>query len=121
GNMGLITRAVIRIHKLPEVKEYGSYVFRDFKTGTDFLYDLSQSGVLPASIRLVDNVQFRFGQALKARPTGREKLMSRVQQTFLESVKGFDLRQMAAATVVMEGSAAEVEYQKAEIKRIAAA
>jgi len=121
GNLGLITRAVIRIHELPEVKEYGSYVFRDFKTGTAFLYDLMRAGVLPASIRLVDNVQFRFGQALKARPTGREKLMSRVQQTFLESVKGFDLRQMSAATVVMEGSAAEVEYQKSEIKRIAAA
>lgn len=120
GNLGLITRAVIRVHKLPEVKEYGSYVFRDFKTGTAFLYDLMQTGVLPASIRLVDNVQFRFGQALKARPTGQEKLMSRVQQTFLESVKGFDLRQMSAATVVMEGSAAEVEFQKAEIKRVAA-
>lgn len=121
GNLGLITRAVIRVHALPEVKEYGSYVFRDFKTGTAFLYDLMRAGVLPASIRLVDNVQFRFGQALKARPTGREQLMSRVQQTFLESVKGFDLRQMSAATVVMEGSAAEVEYQKNEIKRIAAA
>ncbi|MCL4805856.1 MAG: FAD-binding oxidoreductase [Anaerolineae bacterium] len=120
GNLGLITRAVIRVHKLPEMKEYGSYVFRDFKTGTAFLYDLMQTGVLPASIRLVDNVQFRFGQALKARPTGQEKLMSRVQQTFLESVKGFDLRQMSAATVVMEGSAAEVEFQKAEIKRVAA-
>jgi alkyldihydroxyacetonephosphate synthase len=120
GNLGLITRAVIRIHELPEVKEYGSYVFRDFKTGTAFLYDLSRAGALPASIRLVDNVQFRFGQALKARPTGQQKLMSRVQQTFLESIKGFDLRQISAATVVMEGSAAEVEYQKSEIKRIAA-
>ena len=119
GNLGLITRAVIRIHALPEVKEYGSWVFRDFKTGTAFLYDLARTGALPASIRLVDNVQFRFGQALKARPTGREKLMSRVQQTFLGSIKGFDLRQMSAATVVMEGSAAEVEYQKAEIKRVA--
>ena len=119
GNLGLITRAVIRVHALPEVKEYGSWVFRDFRTGTAFLYDLTRTGALPASIRLVDNVQFRFGQALKARPTGREKLMSRVQQTVLGSIKGFDLRQMSAATVVMEGSAAEVEYQKAEIKRVA--
>ncbi|HMT21301.1 MAG TPA: FAD-binding oxidoreductase [Promineifilum sp.] len=119
GNLGLITRAVIRIHALPEVKEYGSWVFRDFRTGTAFLHDLMRTGALPASIRLVDNVQFRFGQALKARPTGQEKLMSRIQQTFLESIKGFDLRQISAATVVMEGSAAEVEYQKGEIKRIA--
>ncbi len=119
GNLGIITRAVIRIHKLPEVKRYGSFVFADFATGTAFLYDLMRAGVLPASIRLVDNVQFRFGQALKARPSGRDRLMSRVQQTFLESIKHFDLHQMSAATVVMEGSAAEVEYQTEQIKRIA--
>ena len=120
GNLGIITRAVIRIHKLPDVKRYGSYVFRDFQTGTAFLYDLSQAGVLPASIRLVDNVQFRFGQALKARPNAQEKLMGRVQKTFLFSVKGFDPHELVAATIVMEGTAEEVEYQAAAIKRIAA-
>ena len=120
GNLGIITRAVIRIHKLPDVKRYGSYVFRDFQTGTAFLYDLSQAGVLPASIRLVDNVQFRFGQALKARPTSSEKLMSRVQKTVLFSIKGFDPHELVAATIVMEGTAEEVAYQAAAIKRIAA-
>nr|MBP8948419.1 FAD-binding oxidoreductase [Promineifilum sp.] len=120
GNLGIITRAVIRIHKLPDVKRYGSYVFRDFQTGTAFLYDLSQAGVLPASIRLVDNVQFRFGQALKARPNAQEKLMSRAQKAFLFSVKGFDPHELVAATIVMEGTAEEVAYQAAAIKRIAA-
>ncbi len=120
GNLGIITSAIIRIHRLPEVKRYGSYVFRDFQTGTAFLHDLTQSGALPASIRLVDNTQFRFGQALKGRPTSKDKLMSRVQQTYLLQIKGFDPRQLAAATIVMEGSAAEVDYQEATIKRIAA-
>jgi len=120
GNLGIITRAVIRIHKLPDVKRYGSYVFRDFQTGTAFLHDLSQAGVLPASIRLVDNVQFRFGQALKARPNAQEKLMGRAQKTFLFSIKGFDPHELVAATIVMEGTAEEVEYQAAAIKRIAA-
>lgn len=120
GNLGLITRAVIRIHKLPDVKRYGSLVFRDFKTGTAFLYELSQAGVLPASIRLVDNVQFRFGQALKARPTSSEKLMSKIQKTYLLSLKGFDPYELVAATIVMEGTAEEVRYQEEQIKRIAA-
>ena len=120
GNLGIITRAVIRIHKLPDVKRYASYVFADFRTGTAFLYDLSQAGVLPASIRLVDNVQFRFGQALKGRPTSSEKVMSQVQKTFLFSIKGFDPHELVAATIVMEGTAEEVEYQAAAIKRIAA-
>ena len=118
--MGIITSAIIHIHKLPEVKRYGSYVFRDFKTGTAFLYDLAQTGALPASLRLVDNVQFRFGQALKGRPSGRDKLMSRIQQTYLLSIKGFDPHELVAATIVMEGTAAEVDYQEATLKRVAA-
>jgi alkyldihydroxyacetonephosphate synthase len=119
GNLGIVTRAVIRIHRLPEVKRYGSLVFRDFKTGTAFLYELSQAGVLPASIRLVDNVQFRFGQALKPRPSSSDKLMSSIQKTFLLSVKGFDPYELVAATIVMEGTAEEVRYQETQIKRIA--
>jgi alkyldihydroxyacetonephosphate synthase len=120
GNLGIVTRAVMRIHQLPEVKKYGSLVFRDFKTGTAFLYELSQAGVLPASIRLVDNVQFRFGQALKPRPSSSDKLMSSIQKTFLLSVKGFDPYELVAATIVMEGTAEEVRYQETQIKRIAA-
>lgn len=120
GNLGIITRAVILVHRLPEVKRYASYVFRDFKTGTAFLYDLTRAGAIPASIRLVDNTQFRFGQALKGRPTSKDKLVSRIQQTFLLNVKGFDPHELVAATIVMEGAAAEVDYQEATIKRIAA-
>ncbi len=120
GNLGVITRAVIKIHRLPDEKRYSSYVFRDFRAGTAFLYDLNQAGVLPASIRLVDNVQFRFGQALKARPTNGEKLMGSIQKGYLFSLKGFDPHEIVAATIVMEGAAEEVEYQATVIKRIAA-
>lgn len=119
GNLGLITRGIIRIHRLPEVKKYGSLVFRDFQTGTNFLYELAQSGVYPASIRLLDNVQFRFGQALKGYPTTSEELVSRIQKTYLGNIKGFDLEEIAAATIVMEGTAAEVAYQEQSIKRLA--
>ncbi len=119
GNLGLITRAVIRIHKLPDVKRYASYVFPTFKAGTEFLHELMREGTLPASIRLMDNVQFRFGQALKGWPTAKEKLVSRIQQTVLVNIKGFDPHELAAATVVMEGSAEEVTFQESQIKRIA--
>jgi alkyldihydroxyacetonephosphate synthase len=119
GNLGIITRAVIKIHKLPEMKKYGSLVFRDFKTGTAFLYELARAGVFPASIRLLDNIQFRFGQALKPRPTSSEELMSKVQKTFLLSVKGFDPYELCAATIVMEGSADEIAHQEQAIKRLA--
>ncbi len=119
GNLGLITRAIIRIHKQPEVKKYGSLVFADFKTGVDFLYELTRAGALPASIRLVDNIQFRFGQALKPRPTPSEAVIGQAQKMFLLNIKHFDPHKLCAATIVLEGSAEEVTYQEKIINRLA--
>ena len=115
GNLGLITRAVIKIHKLPEVQEYASAVFPSWQKGVDFLQALSRTNYIPASVRLVDNIQFRFGQALKPHPEGFKKLMLRLQKLFVTQVKGFDPYQMCAVTFVMEGASKEVAYQKQNI------
>ena len=119
GNLGLITKAVIKIHPLPEVKKYGSLVFPNFEQGTRFLRQLARSAYRPASVRLVDNVQFRFGQALKPRSTGYEKLLDRLKKFYLLRLRGFDVDQIAATTIVMEGSSREVKFQEANIYRLA--
>jgi alkyldihydroxyacetonephosphate synthase len=112
GNLGLITKAVLRIHKLPVAKRYGSVIFSDWKTGVAFMAALNQTGAKPASIRLVDNLQFRLGQALKPAPTDRRKVLtSKLEKLVVTRVKGFDPHQMVAATMVLEGSKAEVDYQ----------
>ncbi len=112
GNLGLITKAVIRIHKLPETKHYGSVIFKDWRTGVDFMQALNATGVKPASIRLVDNVQFRLGQSLKAAPEGMHVVTSKVERYFVTKVKGFETHEMVAATCVFEGSKSEVEHQE---------
>lgn len=118
GNLGLITKAIIKIHKQPEVVKYGSLVFRDFETGSDFLYELARTGVLPASIRLMDNVQFRFGAALKPRST-MGPIISKLQKFFLKDIKGLDLHKISVATVVLEGTAEEVKYQQKRVFKLA--
>jgi len=119
GNLGLITKAVIKIHKLPEVKEYASAVFPTWQKGVNFLQELSRTNYIPASVRLVDNIQFRFGQALKPQPEGFNKLKSNLQKFLVTKIKGFDPYQMCAATFVMEGAAKEVAYQKQNILELA--
>lgn len=119
GNLGIITSAVIKIHKLPEAKKYGSLVFPDFQIGTQFLYELTQTGTLPASIRLLDNIQFRFGSALKGEPTRMEEIIGNIQKFFLLKVKKFDPNELCAATIVMEGTKEEVDYQSQLINRLA--
>jgi alkyldihydroxyacetonephosphate synthase len=120
GNFGIITKAVIKIHPRPQVRQYGSLVFPSFEKGVAFLKELRQGeGVLPASIRLVNNFEFRFGQALKSAPTFWKGLSRKMQDFVLYQVKGFKPLEMAASTIVMEGTRNEVEYQKKVIFRTA--
>lgn len=119
GNLGIITEAVLNIHEVPAETRYASYVFPDFTAGVDFLFALNRSGALPASIRLVDNLQFRFSQALKPRPQGRKAVEQHVQRFALEKIFRYDLRQVSAATVVMEGTRREVAAQHRHIGALA--
>ncbi|MCH9780584.1 MAG: FAD-binding oxidoreductase [Alphaproteobacteria bacterium] len=124
GRYGIITSAVVRIFKRPETVAYESVAFASFAPGFDFMYALQQSGDVPASVRLVDTIQFQFSQLLKPAPTGSlaviAKAKSTFQRWFITRVKGFDLNKMAACTIVYEGSAREVANQQATVKKLAA-
>jgi len=119
GNLGLITKALIKIYSIPEEQRYGSLVFPDFDHGVEFLNRLAHSGFVPASIRLVDNTQFLFGQALKPRSQGVKALLDRVKKFYLLKVLGFNPSQMVAATIVMEGASSELDFQEKNIYSLA--
>jgi alkyldihydroxyacetonephosphate synthase len=118
GNFGLVTEAVLKLRPLPEVTQYQSILFRDFATGIAFLQALSKGTVWPASIRLVDNPQFRFAQSLKPAATGWAGYKHRLQKWLLTSVKKFDPETLAAATIVIEGSADEAIAQRRALDRL---
>lgn len=118
GRIGIVTQALVRIHPLPQVQAHESLVFRDFASGVAFFHELQQSGALPASIRLMDNRQFMLGQCMKPVPRGLAARKSALQKFWLTRVKGFDLEQMAACTVLFEGSADEVGAQRRVVERL---
>lgn len=118
GNFGLVTETTLKLRPLPEVTEYQSVLFHDFETGIAFLRELSQGTIWPASIRLVDNPQFRFSQSLKPAATGWAGYKHRLQRWLLTSVKKFDLETLAAATIVIEGSVDEAAAQRRALDRL---
>ena len=119
GNLGIITKATVKIHKKPEVQKYGSAVFPDWESGVRFLHELSLTNYVPASVRLVDNIQFRFGQALKPKSSGFSKILDDIKKFFVLNIKGFDPHTMSAATFVMEGEPNEVAYQGKNLNKLA--
>lgn len=119
GNFGIITKAVLKLYPKPEVRNFGSLIFPTFTNGVNYLKALRSSGVLPASIRLVGNKEFRFGQALKPAPSFWKGIKDKLQRFFLFNIKGFKLEEVVACTIVMEGNLSEVRHQEKVIYSLA--
>ena len=109
GNFGVVTEAVIRVRPIPPVKQYGSIIFYEFESGVKFMEEMARSRIWPASIRLLDNVQFQFGQALKPQSESRtEDIIDAIKKYYVLNIKGFDPNKMAACTLTFEGTQEEV-------------
>lgn len=123
GTLGIVVSATVKLWPLPPVQEYAAVMFPTWEQGVQFMYDLRQQNGQPASVRLVDNEQFRMSQALKpARPTGLRGVLadvkSRMEHLYILGIKGFDPHRMVACTMVFEGSAAEVRSQELIVNRL---
>jgi alkyldihydroxyacetonephosphate synthase len=119
GSLGIITSAVVKLFPLPADRRYGSVVFKTFESGLAFMYELAQQDVYPASVRLVDNLQFQFGQVLKPASKGAKKVKSKVEKWLVTGPLGFDPNEMVAVTLVFEGTKDEVDRQEKLVYELA--
>ena len=119
GNLGIITRATLKMHRMPAKSSYESIVLSDWQTGVHFMQDLSHSNMVPASSRLADNLQIRLGQALKEEKSGLPKILDKFKQFVLFKVKGFDPEKFTVAVFKIEGSETEVKTQRQNLEGLA--
>ncbi|XP_076305681.1 alkyldihydroxyacetonephosphate synthase, peroxisomal-like isoform X2 [Tachypleus tridentatus] len=110
GTLGVITEVTLKIHPLPEYKKYGSIIFPEFDAGVAYMREVAKQELKPASVRLLDNEQFIFGQALK--PEAESLLTPFVdvmKKFYVTRVKGFDVTRMCVVTLLLEGKKEDVE------------
>lgn len=115
GNYALITDAVVRIFPVPAERRFDSILFRDFEIGIAFMYELTRAKLQPASVRLVDNMQFQFSQALKPATSGLKRLKSRFQKWLITKAYRFDPSHMVACTLVYEGDPKEITHHQRRV------
>lgn len=121
GSLGIITSAVLKIWPLPKVKDYDSVILHKFDDGIRFMKDVSKLGALkPASVRLLDNTQFRLGQAMKS----KDPFLGVIKQRCKKAIVGlftdtFDPNEMVCATITYEGTEVEVKLQAQQIHNLA--
>lgn len=120
GTMGVITEVIIKVRPLPKCKKYGSIAFPNFESGLLSMREVARQRCQPASIRLMDNEQFRFGQSLRPVPGYFGILLDGLKKMYITKIKGFDVTQMCVTTLVFEGDPKDVEIQEKKIYDIAA-
>lgn len=119
GLFGIITQATIKVKTLPECKDYDSILFPSFEIGSKFMYECGVNQIRPASIRLVDNIQFRFALALKPEANSAfHSFVNAVKKYYVTNIKGYNPETMCACTLVFEGSKGQVELQKNQVFKI---
>ena len=119
GMFGIITHAVVKIFPLPEVERHDAVLFPTFEQGVSFLHDLTREATPPASVRLVDNLQFQLSQTLKPKALGLKALTRKAEKLFVTRVKGFDPLRMVACTLLFEGTARQVAAEEEAVRRLA--
>lgn len=119
GSLGVVTECVVRISKTPECSIHGSVIFPDFDSGVAALHELAAKKMAPASVRLLDNVMFQFGQALKIKTDSYvEPWIEWAKKMMVTKVYGFNHDKMCAATLLFEGPKDEVEYQQKRVYEV---
>jgi hypothetical protein len=72
----------------------------------------------PASLRLMDNQQFKFGQSLRSGSGPFGFLLDGFKHFYLTRLKRLDPDKICVATIVMEGSVKEVAIQEEKLNSI---
>ncbi|CAG9824150.1 unnamed protein product [Phaedon cochleariae] len=119
GSLGVITEVALKVRPVPQCKKYGSVVFPDFESGVRYMREVAKKRWQPASIRLMDNEQFKFGMILKPEASYLESVMDKLKKLYITKVKGFDEDSMCVMTLLFEGDKSDVDIQEKRLYAMA--
>lgn len=119
GTLGVITEAVVKIHKLPDVRHYGSLMFPNFVSGIQFLRECNLKNSVPSSLRLLDHIHVQCGLAFKHNNSIVGELIDRMKKMAVTTILGFDEDSWALATYLVEGEKKIVDRQEDRLIEIA--
>jgi alkyldihydroxyacetonephosphate synthase len=116
GVFGIITRATVRVHPLPEAVETFAWLVHDFHKGANAIREAAQSEVPVAMLRLSDAEETRFYRAFGE--TGRSRTVKDNIADVMLRIRGF--RHQACVLIAQfEGTRDSVAFGKRQLGKIA--
>ena len=119
GSFGVITDAVLRLHKSPEKRHYSAFLFRNFKEGTESLRRLVQTGITPAVARLSDAGETRINMRLGS--SKGSSLLKNIMNTMVKAYvkhRGYAGDELCMMILGLEGDRDQVEFDLKRSKKL---
>eukprot|EP01088_Endostelium_zonatum_P015656 TRINITY_DN394_c0_g1_i1.p1 TRINITY_DN394_c0_g1~~TRINITY_DN394_c0_g1_i1.p1 ORF type:complete len:673 (-),score=179.69 TRINITY_DN394_c0_g1_i1:36-2054(-) len=127
GSFGVITQAVMKVHKVPPVKEFHGVIMPSWEQGVKCIETIIRNEGGSAMIRLYDPEETKLSFSMKpgAAPGSQtagqafghffSEQMSNVIKKYLEYGRGFDMNKVCLMLVGFEGEKANVTHQKKQV------
>ena len=90
GTYGVLTEATMRLHPLPEVRDYRGLLFRTFEDGLAAFRDLMQSNLHPSIVRLSDPPETAAYALMSHQHHGLRALFDKALERYLR-LRGYGL------------------------------
>lgn len=100
GTFGIITRATMRVHRIPEYEDYRMLLFPTYRDGFNALHESVRAGYMPSLARLSDEAETELMFAAKRPSTGIQALIQGPVKRLLKA-RGYG--RPAALVVAFEG------------------
>jgi len=115
GTLGVICEATVKIHEVPERKDYRGYLFKDFASGVEAARRINHADIPVAMVRLSDAKETYFFQAFSS-TSSTTGLKARLQRAYLR-FKGFN-DEPCLMLIGHEGNEDTVNWARSRTKHI---
>eukprot|EP01087_Luapelamoeba_hula_P008322 TRINITY_DN2079_c0_g1_i1.p1 TRINITY_DN2079_c0_g1~~TRINITY_DN2079_c0_g1_i1.p1 ORF type:complete len:612 (-),score=68.00 TRINITY_DN2079_c0_g1_i1:25-1860(-) len=112
GTLGIMTQAVMRVHRKPSVVDFQAFLFPTWEDGVASIHQVVRKEVKPAMIRLYDPDETQLSFNMKPASSKFVSLVSSLIQGYLTKVKGYNTMNICLMIVGYEGENEAVKWQK---------
>jgi len=118
GTLGIITEAVLRIHKLPAYRVPYGYLFPDFESGVNAMHECVEQYCSPVVTRLNDPGKTALSFAYRTKSSPMKSLLSKGVKSYLKNFRHFDFDKACLMLVVFEGDKENFSRMKRKVNKI---
>jgi alkyldihydroxyacetonephosphate synthase len=118
GTLGIVTEVSLKIHQLPKCNKSYGYLFQDFESGLQAVYQCRKSGIIPIFSRLNDSDKTALSMAFRPSLSPLKTMLYRVFNQYLKNMKQININRSCMLISAFAGNEKQVDQQSRQAAAI---